>query len=950
MPWLAHHARVGFIPFQDHRTDSSNDGKMPYRAVWYGARVVERDNTGGWIVEPETIGDLNGAFLFKAGAQRRPISGWSFAWASMVDESSSGTPTPSTPGGVNDFRTSGGTNFGSGGSFSSFGSPSGSFASLSRAGGGLGTTVASTGAGRARGSYPSRVLPMRRGASTTQSGVSLAGSSAPNYNPDARFVTESLQLDGPWPKFLPRTPGIVTSVVNEGAQYGVFLPTDPRLIANHHGGEPSHASLVCDLKNPAAIDEKRTARLHGLLRVIAGPVGTSSSISFRDENLLALQYAPTDLDSIGGYGAVYDVADLRRGDVTPRLDAGEEYYHGRRTDTTFSPPPAGTRITIPIVGGTLYKPGGALATGLMSSPGAAGPVSVGSENDIHRHGVDADGKVINAGHLSSESYFRIPGAPSNAFDGPFRFVTAQYTGVLYPITTHCEIRWDSKETHSFLGQTKVGRWHIQATAPVGGTSSPPKKTPVTTPSTPGRPPVTPPIGPPVPPPVTPPVTTPSNPFPAGIQPSYSESPAGGTTLPVLSRPLNPSPLTSYSPSIDSVSVALSPFGNGESGRGLPVPATSSGVPFITKPGSTRTPRLTGPWEAADKPEDDLHTFQSIGSPAILGRPPSLNPAHPNLRSAPGVADHQFTNAEATTPVSIRIEAFAKQIVGGEWSYAQRPGLARYLGGTAPGGFVVLPPELSIDDYARDFSVPNLTPSTTYFAAVPGVYFGAGFPVPSTGGMKTGYRWGTTAAGALSFEQLDSSGAATTVLKLNESKALSFREAGGTLVAPVVALSHVNSTTTVGNTAAETDLVSFSIPGGTLGTDRTLRLRVQGDFKQNNSRTFVLRIKYGATTVYASGSVTIANSANTRAMELVVEFGGLGSTAVQHGWGRFDIGSATNPTTGTSDLDGSVSHSNFETINSSEDSTTTLTLKVTIQWSAADAATQIRSERATLEVG
>lgn len=788
MPWLNHHARKGFTPYQDHRPGYDNDVKMSYRAVEYGARVIEQDNTGGWLVEEETVGDHNGAYLFKAAGQKRPIGGWSYAWASMVESSAGGGSATVTEDSLH--KSTGGiqVDFRSGGTF--FNTDPIDFSGFSGVGvavngkplsGGSRLGNSSAAKARIRGSYPHKALPIIDAGGvggeihtfdpTAQGAFPTSFSSSPKkFLPDSRFKADTFQFDGPWPKFLPRTPGIVTSAVNEGKQAGVFLPTDPRLIAPHMGRDATVASLVCDV-GASAIDATRTARLHTYFRVIQSPFATSG-IPFGD-NILAQQYAKTDIDQVGTYGAIYDEGDQRRGEVTPRLDAGESYYHGRGssapssfTNAVFgflqdllsginaSRPPVG-----PIATGEVFTGGGARAIGLMSHPGAAGPIHVGSENDTHRHGVDGDGNTINAAHLSTLSYFRVPGAPPNAFDGPFTFVTAEYTGSLYPLTTHCEIRWDSKATHPFLGQTRPGRWHIQGTAPLGGSSSPPKKTPTTTPSTPSKPPTTPPVGPPVAPPSLPPVTTPANPFPSGGN-SAPGMGGGGTSLAVMSRPVNPSHLSSYSPRNESAAVALSPFGPGEAGRGYEPPSTSRNVPFVVKPGSMRTTRLTGTWEASDAPEDDLHTFQVTGFPAILGRPPSVYAAHPNLRSAPGVAAHQFSFAEQTTPVSIRIEAFAKQYIGGEWAYAQRPNLGRYAGGTAPGGFVLLPPELSIDDYARDFSVPNLTPSTTYFVAGPGVYFASGYPVPSTGGVKTGWRWYSNSAGKLFFESLDSAGTAT----------------------------------------------------------------------------------------------------------------------------------------------------------------------------------------------
>lgn len=324
MPWLDHHARAGFTPFQDHRDKVSTGEALSYRAVQYGARIVDREKFGGWLLGEETIGDLNSAFLFKAGSGRRAVSGWSYAWPSIVDASSGGAVTTgggSTASGVVNFNTATANDFRSGGTLFNVSSP-GDFSTAGRP---TTSVVRGSSSLRTRGSYPMRILPVigKKGGAITSEDPALSGASTPTrLAPDGRFETETFQLSGPWPKFPPGTLGLVNSATNEDSQVGVFLPTDPRLIANHHGGEPANASLVCDMKNPAAIDATRTARLHGFFRVIAGPTAGGSSIQFRNENLLAQQFAPTDLDGIGGYGSFYDEADSGRGAVTTPSGGG----------------------------------------------------------------------------------------------------------------------------------------------------------------------------------------------------------------------------------------------------------------------------------------------------------------------------------------------------------------------------------------------------------------------------------------------------------------------------------------------------------------------------------------------------------------------------------------------------------------------------------------------------
>jgi hypothetical protein len=57
--------------------------------------------------------------------------------------------------------------------------------------------------------------------------------------------------------------------------------------------------------------------------------------------------------------------------------------------------------------------------------------------------------------------------------------------------------------------------------------------------------------------------------------------------------------------------------------------------------------------------------------------------------------------------------------------------------------------------------------------------------------------------------------------------------------------------TFSNSAAEQTIYSFSVPGGTLGTLGMLRLTIDNVFLNNTGaqRTFTLRVKYGATTLF-----------------------------------------------------------------------------------------------------
>lgn len=103
--------------------------------------------------------------------------------------------------------------------------------------------------------------------------------------------------------------------------------------------------------------------------------------------------------------------------------------------------------------------------------------------------------------------------------------------------------------------------------------------------------------------------------------------------------------------------------------------------------------------------------------------------------------------------------------GDPWVYTQRPGSSRWMGGTASGGWVILPPETGMQDEPLGFDTGGLTKSTTYFIVGPGAYFGAGTPETANGGLYTGWSWGVdSATGDLRFRSHASDSTASTAVK------------------------------------------------------------------------------------------------------------------------------------------------------------------------------------------
>ena len=163
---------------------------------------------------------------------------------------------------------------------------------------------------------------------------------------------------------------------------------------------------------------------------------------------------------------------------------------------------------------------------------------------------------------------------------------------------------------------------------------------------------------------------------------------------------------------------------------------------------------------------------------------------------------------------------------------------------------------------------------------------------------------------------------------------------------VAILDRVTADTTVANTTVETTLYTVSVPGGTLSTNRRLRLGLlcQWGYSINDTVTVTLRLKYGATTIasIANGGdgTNVAVTAGGLKIEACVS--GDGATGSQVGLliGIFDIG-----------VKGNVPKI-FQTLASrgtaAIDSTVAQTLEVTAQWSAPVVADTLTMEQALLE--
>jgi len=146
-------------------------------------------------------------------------------------------------------------------------------------------------------------------------------------------------------------------------------------------------------------------------------------------------------------------------------------------------------------------------------------------------------------------------------------------------------------------------------------------------------------------------------------------------------------------------------------------------------------------------------------------------------------------------------------------------------------------------------------------------------------------------------------------------------------------------TDIVNTLTETDLYIFSLPGGTLLTDRGLQWIIAGDYLNNTGAvsTLTWRVSYGGVLI-ASHAFSIPQNASRRAWFLYVYLWGAGVTGQQIGHTLLNLTSAS-ANVGTATLvDAGAVAGQFQQgfVLIVVDSILAQTLKITLQHSVANA--------------
>lgn len=156
---------------------------------------------------------------------------------------------------------------------------------------------------------------------------------------------------------------------------------------------------------------------------------------------------------------------------------------------------------------------------------------------------------------------------------------------------------------------------------------------------------------------------------------------------------------------------------------------------------------------------------------------------------------------------------------------------------------------------------------------------------------------------------------------------------------------------VTNTTTETNMFTYTVPAGLLGTNRILRLSLLGTYVANSvTPTMSFRVYYGATLMYADTIFGLGATAFLGGWEFIFHLSARNATNVQELNARLLFGNRAACVTGIGDL-GSSSSGAAHPIEgtAAEDSTTALDLRVTAQWSGANTTYHFTTKTAILEL-
>lgn len=108
---------------------------------------------------------------------------------------------------------------------------------------------------------------------------------------------------------------------------------------------------------------------------------------------------------------------------------------------------------------------------------------------------------------------------------------------------------------------------------------------------------------------------------------------------------------------------------------------------------------------------------------------------------------------------------------------------------------------------------------------------------------------------------------------------------------------------VQNTTTETAIWTNSIAGGTLGSNRGIRINLRGDVLNNTggSSNFTVRVYYGSTKMFDDNTLALTASATRRLVSLDIRLANLEVTNSQYLSGQLLVNGVNGATTGGGDI-------------------------------------------------
>ena len=143
------------------------------------------------------------------------------------------------------------------------------------------------------------------------------------------------------------------------------------------------------------------------------------------------------------------------------------------------------------------------------------------------------------------------------------------------------------------------------------------------------------------------------------------------------------------------------------------------------------------------------------------------------------------------------------------------------------------------------------------------------------------------------------------------------------------LNHTTTPVTVGDTVTETSIYSFSVPGGSLSTNRRIGVKLFGKWSGDGfwGHKLTIRAKYGATTICSLEYLNSGGTPSNAPFNIQFDLTSSGATGTQNGFLQAQAYAAFEI------IDSSGQQASFGT--ATEDSTADKTLNITVQWTVAD---------------